>query len=269
MMNQTTASPIPVLSHAIPAAPRRVRRRGTTIARVFRATLVLAIVVVGIALIGALGIDAIVRQFGSPVNGVILRTREQPTPRGGGHYWADYAYERDGRRYEASDRIAYPRFATLKPGRAVPVTTLAMLGRRFSALTFGSDEYWDVRATHVNALIFWLIGAFIILPLALRRDYRYRALRDGVATPGVLVAAERAKTTPALMLQYRYSPADGAERDGVHVIPGINIESPLPVGSALIVFHDPRRPERSVPYELSDFEIDGLARLRSTDPRSG
>jgi hypothetical protein len=199
---------------------------------------------VGLFLLLIVPVRLFVENWGTPVTATVDRV-EPRTRKGHESHWISYHYLLNGKRYDGKKWQE----------RAVVGETIE--GR--AAVLAGYEMFYTEAPSASGLLLvlafalFWNGLLSVILYMAWVAPLRQRWLvREGVATIGTVTNKRigRVKNNPYIV-SYRFEVA-GEEQTGECWVNAEAYER-AHEGMPITVLFDPSRPQRSLPYELSDF----------------
>jgi hypothetical protein len=273
-MKPTDPLPQAPLPQPLPPPPRAVRRRpgrGWLLGRVPLVVRLLGLAGVGLLLaaLWLLGSSSVVALFGTTVPGKV--TGLVPAPPGGASApRVQFAYHVGIQEYAAEEPVDERAFAKLYEGAPVKVKVLRPWpgqprlvepprpSERHPVALLGLAVVWNAAA----AAMLW---RHLRKPLAQRR-----LVREGLATPGSVVAKD-GDGRPPWLVQFCYqAPTRGLTReaaaggaDGAAVAMkewqvimqvGRKEFEAAQVGAAVTVLYDPRKPSHSLVYPFAEYE---------------
>ena len=237
------------MEKAFPPAPRRIRRiRGFGMLTFLRLVLLPALVAIVLFIVFAWWVSA----FGTRTTGRIQDVYEKKFSNGETTLFARYTYDVDGVTHHDEQRVAGNYLIGLKPAEPVPVRTVKVLGLRYSTLADGSKGFLDL---YVSAITGLMLAVFVASGLIAHRGWLVparhgRVVRDGEITSATVTALD---LLPGRAVSYEYRVGD-TDYTGTSSFVGPLSAQPR-IGDRLTVIYDPRRPDRHVIYDYSDFEV--------------
>jgi hypothetical protein len=209
--------------------------------------------------------------LGTEVAGNVVRKTEHRSRKGGVYREVEYSFLVDGVEYTGKVSPDADGYAALQEGQPITVRALPWapgggdsiggFGRRHWPRMPGCSPFWDVTWFWFIALFWNGILSVFLWQAYVRPWFQRRLLRHGLPATGVVLQARSGtnRGTRFLRVRYEYTPAPGdAGADRLYAGSVTATGPGFPAfeeGDELTVLYDPRRPRRSVPYRLADYEV--------------
>jgi hypothetical protein len=184
---------------------------------------------------------------GRPAAARVLHKTWERRPKGGGWYYAQYAFEAGGRNYFFKTCVSREMYDSLAEGGACSVTYLPS---RPETHCLGRPE--PILRDHNRG---WLTGAAVVAALlgiasaclewSLRRELRLARHGEGVVGRVLACGKTRMKNSLSYWVSYVFAAPDGL-RNSTAEVPG-DVWCSLVPGTELAVLYDPERPRHHRP----------------------
>jgi hypothetical protein len=175
-------------------------------------------------------------------------------------YTLYYAYTVEGLEYAGNDTVSKEEYAARKEGQAIPLRVVPWAPLAHWTRLPGSSPGVSLVGYWAGALFWNGIMMLFLWVLWIQPWQQWRLVRWGVPTLGIV---RDVKTTPmkrgySYTVHYEYTsvPVDYEPEQLLTSSVSSHTEEARAIkkGDVLTVLHDPKRPQRSIPYKLADFE---------------
>ena len=246
---------------AFPPPPRAVRLRSIPWAG---GALVLFLAALGLGIcpmtVLPLSLSLLAKSTGESAPGVVTAKEKRGNRRS--DYVVLFQFELDGLTHHAEVHVDPQTYSDTKIGEAIRVRALSFWPSKSASIEeppIGTPlNVWSS-----SCLTLFLIGVSVLVAALLisrARDRKHLA-RNGTPTHGTITAKRQMRgkgTTYRLVFEYSIETADGpAMREAEMDVTAKQFKC-VSTGQAVTVLYDPERPERSMIYSLSEYQVQDM-----------